>query len=431
MAEQKEYFRFTVPQRFEHWILVISFTGLVLTGIPQKFAGADWAEWMIGVLGGIESVRIIHHASAIVLVLASVYHVIAVAYKIFVLRVRWTMFPRFDDVLDALDAIRFNLGLTKEHLKFDRYNFGEKVEYWALVWGTVIMGLTGFIMWNPINAARFLPGDIIPAAKAAHGAEAILAALAIVIWHFYNVHVKTFSKAMFTGKMTQHQMEEEHALELARIEQAKIDPRPAAEIIKKRERIFIPVAAVASVIALLALFFLITYENTAPLTTLPRRAQQVQVFSPITPTPLPSAGVTPAGAVVAKPLPADHAGRTTCLACHTNLPQPALPADHAGRTGATCTACHKAGGAPPAPPTTGPATYSPRATRAPPPCAPPAAGGPKCGPAATRPGPLPQPADHTGRTTCLACHASLPQPALPADHAGRTDATCAACHKAP
>ncbi|HEX7592631.1 MAG TPA: hypothetical protein VF429_00515, partial [Anaerolineae bacterium] len=84
MAEQKEYFRFTVPQRFEHWILVISFTGLVLTGIPQKFAGADWAEWAIGVLGGIESVRIVHHASAIVMVLASVYHVIAVAYKIFV-----------------------------------------------------------------------------------------------------------------------------------------------------------------------------------------------------------------------------------------------------------------------------------------------------------------------------------------------------------
>ncbi len=423
MAEQKEYFRFTVPQRFEHWILVISFTGLVLTGIPQKFAGANWAEWLIGVLGGIESVRIIHHASAIVLVLASVYHVVAVAYKIFVLRVRWTMFPRLDDVLDALDAIRYNLGLTKEHPQLDRYNFGEKVEYWALVWGTVIMGLTGFIMWNPINAARFLPGDIIPAAKAAHGAEAILAALAIVIWHFYNVHLKTFSKAMFTGKMTQHQMEEEHALELARIEQAKVDVRPAPDIIKKRERIFIPVAAIGSVLALLALFFLITYENTAPLTTLPRRAQPVQIFAPITPTALPSAGVTPAptgGVVAAKPLPADHAGRTTCLACHTSMAQPALPADHAGRTDATCTTCHKAGGAPAAQPTSAPATAAPGATAA-----------PTSAPASTSTGPKPQPADHAGRTTCTACHANGVGPAEPADHTGRTDATCAACHKAP
>jgi hypothetical protein len=292
--------------------------------------------------------------------------------------------------------------------------------------------LTGFIMWNPINAARFLPGDIIPAAKAAHGAEAILAAVAIVIWHFYSVHIKTFSKAMFTGKMTQHQMEEEHALELARLEQAKIDPRPAADVIKKRERVFIPVATIGSVIMLLALFFLISYENTAPLTTLPRRAQQVQIFVPITPTPLPSAGVTPAGAVVAaKPLPADHAGRTTCLACHTSMPQPALPADHAGRTDATCTACHKAGSAPAAQPTSAPATSAPGATVAPATSAPGATVAPTAAPASSSTGPNPQPVNHAGRTTCLACHATLPQPALPADHAGRTDATCAACHKAP
>lgn len=423
MAEQKEYRRFTLPQRLEHWVLFASFTALAVTGIPQKFAGSGWAEWMIQTMGGIEMVRIIHHTSAVILILTGLYHVIAVAYKVFVLRVRWTMFPRFDDVLDALDQVRYNLGLTKEHPKLDRYTFGEKIEYWALVWGTVIMALTGLIMWNPITATRFMPGDIIPAAKAAHGAEALLAVLAIIVWHFYNVHLKEFSQAMFTGKLSQHQMEEEHALELERVKQAKIDPRPAPEVIKRRERIFIPIAVVGAVAALVTVYFLTTYQTSIPLTTIARQTPQVTIYAPITstPMPLPGAAVSPTSIAAPKPLPADHAGRTTCLACHTNGVGPALPADHAGRADAMCTACHKVGSAPQ--PTNVPATPAPGATAAP------TVASATSAPASS--GPLPQPADHAGRTTCLACHANGVGPALPADHAGRTDAMCAACHKAP
>ena len=407
MAEQKEYVRFSVAQRFEHWVLVLSFTLLALTGLPQKFAGDGWAESLIGLLGGIETVRIIHHTAAAVLSLAVIYHIIAVAYKVFVLRVRWTMFPRLDDVFDALDTVRYNLGLTKETSKLNRYGFAEKAEYWALVWGTVIMAITGFIMWNPINAAHFLSGDMIPTAKAAHGAEAILAVLAIIIWHFYGVHIKNFNKSMFTGKISEHQMQDEHALELEQINQAKADVRPAPDVIKKRERIFIPVATVLSVVMLVMLYLFISYEGTA-LTTLPRRVSTVQIFAPITPTP---AGAAPGTASSAVPLPADHAGRTTCVACHANGVGPALPADHAGRTDATCGACHKVGGAPATAGTAAPTTG--------------AGAAPTTGAGA---GPKPLPADHAGRTTCNACHANGVGPAEPADHAGRTDATCTACH---
>ena len=403
MNEQKEYLRFSAAQRLEHWAQMLSFTTLGLTGLPQKFAGEGWAETMIGWMGGIENVRTIHHIAAIVLSLACIYHVIALAYKVLVLRVRWTMFPRLDDLLDALDQIRYNLGLTKELPKFDRFSFGEKFEYWAFVWGAIVMSATGFMMWNPINTARFLPGDLIPAAKAAHGGEALLAVLAIVIWHFYNVHIKMFSKAMFTGKLNEHEMLHEHGLELERINAGKMDPRPAPELVKNRERWFIPVAAVLSVGLLVGLYFFTNYEHTA-ITTLPKRAA-VQVYAPITLTPTPRAGA-PTVSITAKELPASHDGRTACLTCHANNVGPQLPVDHAGRTDATCTACHKFASAAPAAGTTPAATS-----------AAPAAGAPK-----------PQPADHTGRTTCLACHQSLPDPKLPADHAGRTDAMCAACH---
>ena len=403
MAEQKQYQRFSVAQRIEHWIMFASFTILGVTGLPQKFVGSKWAEDMIAAMGGIELVRLVHHFAAIIMVLGSIYHIVVLAYKVYVTRVRWTMFPRLDDVLDALDAIRFNLGLTKEHPKFDRYNFGEKFEYWAFVWGTVVMAVTGFMMWNPINAARFVPGDLIPAAKAAHGGEAILAVLAILIWHFYNVHIKMFNKAMFTGKMSEHQMEEEHGLELERMRQGKTDRRAQPEIIKQRERIFIPIAVVFSVMMMVGVYFFTAYEQTA-ITTQPRRAN-IQVFVPITPTPTLRAGATAAPVIAApKPLTETHVGRTQCNVCHeAGIAGPKNPANHAGRADATCSACHKlsTGGAQPA------------------------AGAP-----ATSGGIKALPATHAGRTTCNVCHETgVAGPKNPADHAGRADATCSACHK--
>jgi cytochrome b subunit of formate dehydrogenase len=468
MSEQKQYLRFSVAQRIEHWVQMLSFTGLALTGIPQKFVGSSWAETMIQVMGGIELVRTIHHISATLLALACIYHVVVVAYKVFVLRVRWTMFPRLDDLFDALDVVRYNLGLTRERIKLDRFSFEEKAEYWAFVWGAVLMGFTGFMMWNPINTARFLPGDLIPAAKAAHGGEALLAVLAIVVWHFYGVHIKTFSKAMFTGKLSEHQMEHEHTLELERIQTGVVDPLPDPETVKKRERVFIPVAAILSALMLVTLYLFVTYEQTA-ITTSPRRAQ-VQIYAPITPTPTPRAGApAPTLSAAAKPLPDDHVGRTTCNDCHAKNIGPNLPADHAGRTDATCSACHKLGTAPAAPtsaatsapatkpavataaPTSAPAT-KPAATAAPatapatsaaPGTAPTTSAAPGTAPAtkpaaataaATAPassaGPKPIPADHTGRTTCTVCHETgAVGPKSPDDHAGRTDAMCVACHK--
>jgi cytochrome b subunit of formate dehydrogenase len=340
--------------------------------------------------------------------IAVAYHFVAVAYKVFVLRVRWTMFPRVNDVLDALDVVRYNLGLTKEHPKLDRFNFAEKFEYWAFVWGAFLMGATGYIMWNPINALRFVSGDVIPAAKAAHGAEAILAALAILIWHFYNVHIKMFNKSMFTGKMNEHQMEEEHGYELQRIAEGRADKRPDSETIKRRERVFIPIAVVASVLMLVMIYFFVTYEETA-LTTVPKQSQKIQIYAPLTPTAIPRPGQATSSSAVAAPkaLPTTHDGRTTCNTCHANNIGPKNPADHAGRSDSTCTACHKYAGSAPAS----------------------SAGSASSAAPATTGGLKPLPATHDGRTTCNMCHENGLGPKNPADHAGRTDATCSACHK--
>ena len=322
--------RFTLAQRIEHIILILSFTTLGVTGLAQKFVGNSIAEGLIALLGGIETVRIIHRIAAVVLALQSIYHVLVLGHKIWVRRVRMTMLPGLKDLTDAIDVVRYNLGLSREHPKMPRYNFGEKVEYWAMVWGTIIMGVTGFMLWNAIATSKFLPGNIIPAAKAAHGAEALLAVLAILIWHFYNVHVKMLNKSMFTGKMAQHQMEEEHGQELEE-RVAGHAHRVADPVgIRRRERIYLPVAIVAGLALAAGLLWFATFEETA-IATLPVPATQVPVFAPLTPTPQ-AAGPT---AVAASLIPHPIEGQEACDACHATGPGRLLFARHraAGRQG--------------------------------------------------------------------------------------------------
>ena len=259
------YKRFDISQRLEHIIFLLSFSILGLTGLIQKFSTNQVADSIIYILGGIQRTRIIHHYSAIVMMIVSGYHVIALGYKVFVLRVRWTMLPVIEDFQHLIQDIAYFLGFRKQRAYYGRYNYAEKVEYLAVVWGTIIMGLTGFMMWNPITTTDYLPGDIIPAAKAAHGAEAILAVLAIIVWHFYHVHIKHFNKSMFTGKLDRTEMLHEHPAELAQIETGQAYKRPPLKVLRRRQQIFFPAA----------------------ITTIPQDAT-AEVYVPITPTPRPS-----------------------------------------------------------------------------------------------------------------------------------------------
>ena len=278
------YQRFSVLQRLEHILLLVSFTVLGVTGLPQKFSAQPWAVTMISAMGGIETTRIIHRGSAVILLVVTIYHFIAVAYRIYVERVAMTMLPGWQDVKDALQTLGYNIGVYKLAAKMGRYTFGEKVEYWAVIWGTVIMAITGFMLWNPIATTSFLPGEFIPAAKAAHGGEAILAVLSILTWHLYNVHIKHLNKSMFTGEISRHEMVEEHPLELAQIEAGRTRPEPDAETRRRRMRTFVPFALVVSAALLVGLYLFVAYEQTA-IPTLP--ADNTEVFVPQTPTAVP------------------------------------------------------------------------------------------------------------------------------------------------
>ncbi|HSL28479.1 MAG TPA: cytochrome b/b6 domain-containing protein [Anaerolineales bacterium] len=324
----RTYERFPVYRRIEHWVMMLSFTTLAITGLPQRFPASELSIAFVYLLGGIETLRVIHRVAAIVMMLGTAWHLLVFGYLSYVRRTRLTMLPTLQDAKDAWQALLYNIGRAKTPPQMGRYTFEEKMEYWAFVWGAIIMGLTGFMMWNPLTTVRFLPGEVIPAAKAAHSGEALLAVLAIIVWHMYGVHVKRFNRSMFTGKMTEQDMLHEHPLELADIKAGIAERELDPVAVRKRQRTYLPVAAALALFMLLGVYGFVNAEQTA-ITTVERQAPTVVAFVPWTPTPAPTQTPTPEGgepspsastpAVVGDPTWDNSIGtlfEAKCTACH-------------------------------------------------------------------------------------------------------------------
>jgi cytochrome b subunit of formate dehydrogenase len=281
--ETQTYERCPVWRRIEHIIMVLSFSTLGLTGIPQKYPSSTAGAAILQALGGIENLRFVHHTAAIVMMFGTAWHILVMGYSVFVMRDKMSMLPSLQDAKDGIQALFYNIGFVKEYPKMGRYTFEEKLEYWAFVWGAAVMGATGFLMWNPITSTRYLPGEFVPAAKAAHGGEAVLAVLAIIIWHIYGVHIKRFNKAMFTGLQTEAEMLHEHPLELDEIKAGSANRRPDRATIRKRQMIYFPIAAFLTLGMLAGIIGFINVEETALTTIEP--LTEPQIYVPQTPVP--------------------------------------------------------------------------------------------------------------------------------------------------
>jgi len=215
----KTYERWNIHHRLQHILLFSSFFVLTFTGLPLKYAAKAWAVHAASFFGGFEIMLGIHKAAAAVMIIAAVYHLFYLAFgKLVRKESSYAMIPTWKDVTDLLDHITFCLGLSKKDARFDRYSYKEKFDYWAVFWGIAIMVGSGLILWFPHISAQFLSRTFIDCAQVAHSDEAMLAIMAVFIWHFYNAHfspvVFPMSKVWLNGKLRQDEMEEFHPLEL-------------------------------------------------------------------------------------------------------------------------------------------------------------------------------------------------------------------------
>lgn len=219
-----EYRRFSVFHRWMHFLVFASFTVLVFTGMPLKYQDTAWAQWFMDWFGGVTAAGVYHRIAAIVTVFYWTAEMIVMV--VMVLRTRGKMRSRMPlmfnqkDVHDIIGMFAWFFGRGPKP-QFDRYTYWEKFDYLSLVAGTVIIGLTGFMMWFPLEVTRVLPGYWLNVALVIHSNEALLAMGVIFIFvHFFSAHLKPESfpldKVIFTGSLPVDHYKAERPLEYAR-----------------------------------------------------------------------------------------------------------------------------------------------------------------------------------------------------------------------
>jgi hypothetical protein len=223
------------------------------------------------------------------------------------------------------------------------------------------------------------------------------------VWHFYNVHIKMFNKSMFTGKLTPHQMEEEHGAEWSALATGDINPVPTPAMTRRRQLIFMPMAIIFAALGIGGIYWAATAETTA-ISTLPEPTYMPKIYSPVISSPqISTESSTASGTIaVAAPLiPHVVAGQEQCYLCHGKSGLKPVPANHQGRPVESCRICHKPGPVP--------KSKSDKEKF----------GGPKAVPHAIT-GPY---------KNCLVCHGIGKIKPFPANHANAKVENCTVCHK--
>jgi len=219
----KKYLRMTLNERIQHLNLAINFTLLVITGFALSFPTAFWVSPITDVPMGMTFRGFLHRLCGVALFFLSGYHILYLAFTERGRGIVQDMLPGVKDAQDLWETLKNNLYINRpaKPLKMPRFNFREKLEYLGLIWGTIVMTVTGLILWFKTEWLQSFPMWTWDAARAIHFYEAILATLTIIVWHFYSVvfnpDIYPMSWAWITGDLTEHEMEEEHGMELEKI----------------------------------------------------------------------------------------------------------------------------------------------------------------------------------------------------------------------
>ena len=216
--DQRTFERFGMNFRTQHMLMFLSVITLIITGMPLKFPELAISKFVIvNIFGGLQTSTTIHRVGAVGLIIVGVWHVLYIALNRIGRRDFLLMIPRPQDIKDFIHTVMYYIGRKSSGPRFGRFSFIEKFDYWAVFWGMVVMIGSGIIMWFK----QFFPKYLYDIGREAHSDEGLLATLAIVVWHFYNVHfnpeVFPMSWVWWHGQLTEEQMKHHHPLEYEEI----------------------------------------------------------------------------------------------------------------------------------------------------------------------------------------------------------------------
>jgi cytochrome b subunit of formate dehydrogenase len=205
-------------ERVQHAVMALSFLTLIWTGFALKYPATWWARPLLMLEGKYAMRSLIHRVAAAVFMAVTVTHAVSLIVNR-KLRHHWLeMLPKLDDPREAMAGFAYNLGMGADPPHRSSHSYIEKAEYWAVVWGAVVMIASGTFLWANTLVLKFLPKSWLDVATSVHLYEAILATLAIVVWHFYSVifdpDVYPLNTAFLTGfsvKKKEHSAEREPA----------------------------------------------------------------------------------------------------------------------------------------------------------------------------------------------------------------------------
>jgi formate dehydrogenase subunit gamma len=221
LAEGELFYRFGVNIRAQHFLMAVSVFLLIISGLPLRFHDSVIFKFIIFLLGGIHNSTFLHRVAASGLMVVCVWHVGWLVLTKEGRREFWELLPKPGDVTDIIQNIRYFLRFSNQKAKFDRFSYIEKFDYWAVYWGVVVMVGSGLLLWFQETVLRFFPKFILDIAKEMHRDEALLATLAIVIWHMYNAHLNPHkfpgTLVIWNGLMTREEMVDEHPREYERL----------------------------------------------------------------------------------------------------------------------------------------------------------------------------------------------------------------------
>lgn len=224
----RQFLRFTVNERLQHAVMAVSFIVLAYSGFALKFPDAWWAAPLAA--GGEGTRRLVHRVAAVAMVSVCLYHLLYLALSGRGREQARAMRPRLRDLRDAAQMVGYYLGHRPDRPAYDRFGYVEKLEYWALVWGSAVMTVTGFALWFENQSMAVVPLWGLDLATVIHYYEAWLATLAIVVWHFYwvifNPEVYPMSLVWLDGHLSEEAMAHEHPRELERLQEADRGDEP-------------------------------------------------------------------------------------------------------------------------------------------------------------------------------------------------------------